>query len=408
MSEGSRGFYGQENSRRHSSSISGTSSSFHGDRGARLSIAHLLDTETYAGRESVVERLAAGQREADWDVRVVAVVTEEAKSPPFLEAAEDADLPLDVLRVASRAYLEERRRLIALFREHETDVLHSHGYRPDVVGGSAAKEAGLARVSTVHGFVGGGWKNRLYEWIQRRSLRGFDRVVGVSDEVADTLVRAGVPSSRVRVVRNAWGGRTDFLSGREARERLGVCNERFLIGWVGRLSREKGPDVLLNALRRSKMSGVTISFVGEGPERESLSRRGRELSSALEVRCHGQVSDAYRLFPAFDVFVLSSRTEGTPMVLLEAMAAEVPVVATAVGGIPDVVTEQEAWLVPPEDPEALRRAIAEVRADPDVARDRAAAARNRLQEEFGVDQWVERYGSVYRDAVRTGAGSGGR
>ena len=113
----------------------------------------------------------------------------------------------------------------------------------------------------------------------------------------------------------------------------------------------------------------------------------------------GQIADAARLIPAFDVLVLSSRTEGTPIVLFEAMAARVPVVATAVGGVPDVVGEREALLVPPDRPDALARAIASVREDPGSARARAAAAATRLATEYAVGPWVERYAAVYRGVM---------
>lgn len=371
------------------------------------SVAHVLDTETYAGRESVVERLAAGQHSAGADVRVVAVVESSSGRVPFLEAIERTDVPVDVLRLPARAYLEERRRLIELFRERGTDVVHTHGYRPDVVGGNAAKRAGAARVSTVHGFVGGGWKNRLYERLQCWSLRGFDRVVAVSRGVAEELSEDGVPSSAIRVVRNAWDGREDFLSREQARERLGVGQEQFLVGWVGRLSREKGPDVLLDAVRRLERQELSVSVIGDGPERKRLAREVEE-RGGVELTLHGQIPSAYRLFPAFDVFVLSSRTEGTPMVLLEAMAAGVPVVATRVGGVGDVVSGEEALLVPPEDPEALGRTIARVRRKPDEAAGRVSAARQRLDREFGVDQWVSRYAQVYREAVRARSDAGER
>src|SRR5690606_17786654 len=111
--------------------------------------------------------------------------------------------------------------------------------------------------------------------------------------------------------------------------------------------------------------------------------------------------DAGQLFPAFDAFVLSSRTEGTPIALFEAMAARVPIVATRVGGVPDVVTAAEAILVPSEDPRELAKAIRAVVADTGSARSRAAAAEDRLRTAYDVEPWVDRYVSIYENVQRS-------
>jgi glycosyltransferase involved in cell wall biosynthesis len=117
------------------------------------------------------------------------------------------------------------------------------------------------------------------------------------------------------------------------------------------------------------------------------------------ITWHGTVASAGRLMQAFDCFVLSSRTEGTPIVLLEAMAARVPVVATRVGGVPDVVTENEALLVPREDPEAIGHAIRRIITDPASAAQRAEAALHRLAD-FQPEPWLEKYESVYAAICR--------
>lgn len=369
-------------------------------RSRPLRVVHVLDTEGYAGRESVVESLASAQLSAGFDVSVAAVVEQGKESPPFVVAAREAGIPLDVLRLRPHAYLTERGRIAELLEAHDADVMHSHGYRPDVVAGSAAQLTDAARVSTVHGFVGGGWKNRLYERLQRWSLRRFDRVVGVSTGVASELVEHGVPRDRVEVIRNAWNGSDEFLPRDRGRELLGVGDGRFLVGWVGRLSSEKGPDVLLDALRECRQDGVSVSFIGEGPMEQALIRRSRELPAGIKVQWHGEIQAAFRLFRAFDVFAISSRSEGTPMVLLEAMAAGVPVVTTTVGGIPDVVTGEEAVLVPPDDPDALLEGVLAVNQNQEEARARVSAAAERLETEFGVDQWVSRYEKAYRTALR--------
>src|SRR5206468_931748 len=135
---------------------------------------------------------------------------------------------------------------------------------------------------------------------------------------------------------NAWRRIAPALDRDAARRTLGIPREDFVVGWVGRLSVEKGPDVLLEALPHLNTVPLTISLIGggTGAEQRALRARADKLGVADHIRWHGVVPDAERVYTAFDVCVLSSRTEGTPVVLFEAMAAGVPVVATAVGGVP--------------------------------------------------------------------------
>jgi glycosyltransferase involved in cell wall biosynthesis len=224
-------------------------------------------------------------------------------------------------------------------------------------------------------------------------------VIAVSRPVARELARRGVPGDRIHVIPNAYGTDGARLEPAAARERLGVPPGGVHVGWVGRVTPEKGLDVMLDALSHLDDLPITLSVIGDGRARPGLESRAATAGTGARIRWHGRVPDAGPLFPAFDLFVLSSRTEGTPMVLFEAMAAGVPIVATAVGGVPDVVSDEEAILVPAEDPRSLAEAIREAVLHPEAAAARARAARTRLEERFGLGAWVGRYRDVY-DSVR--------
>lgn len=240
-------------------------------------------------------------------------------------------------------------------------------------------------------------------------MRRFDAVVAVSTPIAERLVRRGVPPERIRVVPNAFDGERPRLARAEARARLGLADDDFAVGWVGRMSAEKGPDVALDAAERLADAGVLLCMIGDGPDRALLERRAGTLEAGagrVRVRWYGVVPEAGSLFAAFDAYLLSSRAEGTPIVLLEAMAAGVPIVATRVGGVSDMLEDgREATLVPGGDLAALARGLALVRARPADARERADAARRRLELDFAVAPWLRRYEEIY-GAVQRDHGKG--
>jgi len=365
----------------------------------RLSVLHLIAPGDVGGAERVVHALASGQRRAGHRVTVGAVLSNGAdhRSHPFLAPLERAGVETILLRVPPRAYRRERSACVELCRRLRPDVVHTHGIRVDVVDAAVARRAGMPTVTTVHGFTGGDFKMWVYERLWRRALRGFDAVVAVSRPLARDLERTGVPPGRLHAVPNAWPA--DDLPPfprYEARQQLAVPDGRFHVGWVGRLTPEKGADVLLAALPLLADLPVVVSVVGDGRGRPQLQAAAARLGLGDRVRWLGNVAAAGRLFTAFDVFALSSRTEGTPIVLFEAMATSTPIVASAVGGVPDVLAPQEALLVGPDDPAALAQAIRAVHADPAAAAERARRAQQRLGSEFAPGPWLARYERIYR------------
>jgi glycosyltransferase involved in cell wall biosynthesis len=361
---------------------------------APLRILHVLNPGPAGGLESVVRLLASGQRRAGHVVHVAATTPDAL--PPIIATLADEGVVVTSLVIPGRGYLKERRELRALCERVRPVVVHSHGYRSDVIGGAAARAAEVPVVTTVHGFTGGDWKNRVYERVQRAAIRRFDAVVAVSKPLADAIAADGVSRDRLHLLPNAYDASVQALSRTEARRRLGLEDGRTHIGWVGRLSQEKGADVLLEAIARLDDPSVVVSVVGSGPEEPRLRQLAGQLGINGRVLWHGLVPDAGRCFAAFDIFVMSSRAEGTPIVAFEAMAAEVPIVATAVGGLPDVLADGVAELVPNEDAGALAARIGAVIADREAAAQRARAARRRLESVYGIDAWLAGYDTIYR------------
>lgn len=367
--------------------------------GSDVTILHVLAPAAEGGLERVVAMLVTAQRAAGQDARAVAVLDREG-AHPFVERLAASDIPVSTLVMPGRDYLAERRALARLAASRPRVVVHTHGYRPDVIAASAARAVARPTVSTVHGFTGGGWRNRLYERVQQRALRRADAVVAVATTVAGRLAGAGVSSRRLFTVPNAFEPYADLLPRAEAREALGIAPRATQFGWVGRVSPEKGADVLVAALPFVDAPDVGVSVVGDGPARGAAMAQAERLGVASRLTWHGMLPGAGRYLLAFDALVLSSRTEGTPVVLLEAMAAGVPVVATAVGGVPEMLPEGHGLLVPTEQPAALAAAMGRVLRDPAAARARAALARARVGRDYAVAPWVAAYDDVYRSVLR--------
>ena len=366
-----------------------------------LTILHVTAPGEVGGLESVVRNLATGHAALGHRVAVFSSTPDHSGDHPFLTNLRAAGVQVYAPDRSTRNYFRERVMIRKAILTSQANIVHTHGYRPDVVGLMAAAGTPVRTVSTAHGFTGGDWKNRLYEQVQLRAFRRFDAVVAVSRPLVDRIISSGVAASRVHFIANAFGG-AGPVERSAARQALGIGKDEFVIGWVGRVNREKALDVMLDALPRLADLPLTLLVIGDGREREILVRK--VVASGLETRVRwlGVVPECARYFSAFDLYALSSHTEGTPITLLEAMQAGVPVVTTAVGGVPDVVSEEEAWLTPAGDPLRLADAIREAWSNPQERENRASAAARRLVANFSPATWLDRYEHLYRELLVTG------
>ncbi|HEV8449196.1 MAG TPA: glycosyltransferase [Gemmatimonadaceae bacterium] len=363
-----------------------------------MKIVHLLAPARIGGLERVVQGLAIGQSKRNDDVTVLAVGEEPmAADHPFRVPLDLAGVKISEVVVPPRRYRLERQTISNLLRELAPDVVHSHGSRTDVVDAEAIRGLGIPTVSTLHGWTRGSLKNRFYEYVHRRSLRRFDAVIAVSEPIASQLTSDGVPGDRVYMIRNGFSAVAEPAPRDDARRLLDLPPDARVVGWVGRLSREKGIDVLVEAMGLIRDDDIVACVLGDGAEREREQQHADRVGARILWK--GMVPMASRLVKAFDVFVQSSRTEGTPIALLEAIAAEAPVVATRVGGVPDVVSGSEAILVPSENPAALADAIRRVFAKPDAAAERVRRAKLRLSSEFNAETWLDRHQEIYARAA---------
>jgi glycosyltransferase involved in cell wall biosynthesis len=286
------------------------------------------------------------------------------------------------------------RRLAALLRAGRFDVVHTHTAKAGAVGRLAARRAGVSRVvHTYHGFPFHEFQSparrRAYVAVERRLGRITDLALAVGSGVAVEAVRRGlVAPDRIRTIGVAVDQplpmAADPVARRRARRALGLPLDATVVGAVGRLAYQKAPEDFLAALRALRRPGVIGVWVGGG----ELSGRMARLAAAqpqAPVLLTGERGDVPALLPAFDVFTLPSRYEGLPTAVVEAMLCGLPVVATAVNAVGDLVVPGETGLlVPPRRPDLLAGAVRSLLDSPADAARMAAAARARLGTRYGV------------------------
>jgi glycosyltransferase involved in cell wall biosynthesis len=322
--------------------------------------------------------------------------TEGGRCRPFLAAARRAGFEAHALE-------NDTPRLRAVVRELESylartaaDVLLCHGYKANLLGRLAARRLGIPAVAVSRGWTGENAKVRLYEALDRRHLRFMDCVVCVSAAQAVRVYRAGVRPGRIRVIHNAVDPERFAQPdprGRDALEGLFRTPRSLLVGAAGRLSPEKGFDVLVAAAARVLRSHPDAGFVhfGAGPCRPRIERQIAACGIGESFVLGGFRSDLDRLLPHFDLLVLPSYTEGLPNVVLEACAAGVPVVATAVGGTPEVLDDGCGVLVPPGDPRVLAAGIRAALSRGPALAELGEAGRRRVREHFSFAAQADCY-----------------
>jgi glycosyltransferase involved in cell wall biosynthesis len=275
------------------------------------------------------------------------------------------------------------------------DILHAHMPRASIPGTVLGRLAGVpVIVSQEH--IWSTHRRPERQFVHRNVVGRFsDVLLAVSEANRDNIIKAErIPPDRIRVLPNAI--ESFAVDGAAARANLELPADTRLVGTVGRLTWEKGQDDLIAAIAALGVPGARCVIAGAGPEEQRLRARIAALGLDGRVQLLGHRGDARELIAAFDVAVLSSKTEGSPLALLEYMAAGAPIVATAVGGIPELIQDGvNGLLVPPEDPETLAAAIRRLLADRELAARLGSNAFERQRAEFDIDVVVRALEKLY-------------
>lgn len=364
-----------------------------------MNVAHLASSQFLGGPErqmlGLAQSLPAPHR------TVFLLFVEGTKHQPFLEQIRRSGFEgIELERNWPHAFAVIRE-LSDRLRGLGTDVLCCHGYKANLLGHWAARRAKVPAIAISRGWTGHTTKVRLYEAADRLAYRWMDHVVCVSEGQAAKVRRLGVPAQRVTVIRNAiLADRFGPIdpTGREVLAGLFPRPYAHIVGAAGRLSPEKGFEqfVAAAALIAQEVPDTGFILFGNGPSKAELARQITELGLDGRVVLAGHRTDLDHLLPHLTVLVLSSFTEGLPNILLEAAAATVPIVATAVGGVPEIVADgANGYLVSPGDPALLAQRTIELLRSPELRAAMGQHGRERARSLFTFESQSQAYINLF-------------
>ena len=335
---------------------------------------------------------------------VVVSFSVDDKKEQFDLALENAGIPYELL-IQKMAYdpllIPQAMRFM---KKYKPDVLQSHGYKSHLICLFLKWMTGIPWIAFFHGWTSGGFKIKCYNNLEKILLGFSDRVVPVSQSMISNLNYKWIDKKKIKVIQNAvdpkeYSAEADF---KNVRERYGVKWDELLLAVIGRLSLEKGHKFLIDSLPaiQKELPKLKVMFIGEGALKENCQQRVKDLDLVERVIFTGYQNDLGPFYQGIDLLVLPSLSEGMPNVALEAMLFGKPVVATRVGGVPEVVLDGKTGiLVDRANSQQLAHAIIKMFQNPDLLRSWGMAGRERVLKDFNPAQRVKKIAALYEDVL---------
>jgi len=372
-------------------------------------VLHLRSSSGFYGPEAQILQLVKPMRQEGFEIEILALYRRNGNMPlihPLVERAKRSGLKAnqldDMARFSPKAILRIAERL----RRGHFSLIHTHGYKTNIFGGLAAKLAGVKGIATVHLHTEASRRLKLYKVMDLFVLRFFPKVIAVSEHLRQELISKGLSKEKVVTIHTAIDLEA-FLdtvphNSRKLRDILNIGDDQCVISIVGRLTPQKGHIYFLKGAKRilEVLPKAKFLVIGDGPSRKELEKLAISLGINRAVSFLGYQEDIAAFTNVSDVIVMSSIKEGLPVVLLEALALAKPVVATRVGGVPEVIKDKETGLlVSPRDPEELAQAILYVVRNPNWASKLGERGRELVLREFSIQIMAREMARVYAELL---------
>lgn len=370
-----------------------------------MRVLNLISTIGFFGAEKAMIELSKQLKLSEYEPYLGLVSNSQNSYKDIVKAAKENSLKVEVFPCNSKLDLKTILRIKRYINNIGIDMVHSHGYKSNFYALLATTNMKIGRITTCHNWIANNVKMRFYEYLDKTLLNRFDRVVAVSDVLRDDILKSRITKEKVLVINNGVDVEKFRAAGYtpQFKKSLGLKEDDWVIGTIGRLSTEKGHIYLLKAFVNIilKFPNVKLLIVGDGELKKSLELGVKSLRLENNVIFAGIRNDIPEIFSIMNIFILPSLIEGMPMVLLEAMAAQKPIIATKVGAVPKLIEHNKTGLlIEPKDTEGICASVGLLLIDKEKANSLSLNAFERAKNEFSSSIMAKKYLEVYEEVLK--------
>ena len=367
-----------------------------------VKVLHLRSSAGFYGAERVIVTLMKRLPDDGIDSTLACIENYISGDQSLLDHAQNASLNALEIPCKSRIDFRTISNLVRVCKQNQIDIIHTHDYKSHFYGGIASKLSGCHQVATLHGKTSGNVKNRIYELLENQLLRLVSHITVVSEQLYSVLSKTSL-KKKLSLVANGVDDKSfnPDVNG-FGKQYWGVDPSSFVFGIIARLSEEKGHRVLLEAFSKlmDQNENVRLLLVGDGPLYDDLMDLTKKLNLVDKVNFTGSRTEVERILNDIDCYVSPSHTEGMPMSILEAMASALPIVATDVGAVGHLLSDDHGKLVPPGDVDCLAKQMQSILDEKNSLQSFGDKCRTRVEEEYSAGIQSREFARIYQSVLQ--------